>query len=539
MRASLFLVLLGLMSGVPASGRQMISPQSIEQVRPPSSPGIVNNSVAQVMQNRADRLGIPANDNRRASTLRNMGNAAGTIARRIAPAAAAGALIGFGMLMVDQLTDAGDFVDRNTPLPESMANGQATPDEINPTAYRRDGNGRLLTRGKWFFPANKEYPPLFPNNPGDPTRYASETGGCLAAELAITLHCMADAVASQFENLRDINGQPVPWGVSNISCVRLGDKACWNFGLHIRRAQYRRADGILDQEREFDYPGNGANYIHAGFNNFSAFCHPPDNRSRTRFQFGVARNGGCLPEGEFLRDIKGWVPTPRYTFPNSLPADWNNTPLSPDALAKLVNEIWRNASEQPGYAGLPYSASDPITRDDVQRLYQTRPDLMPTVGDMVSPVASGAVGQAQAFPEVAFPANGTRTATDPGYVADPGTSVLPGTGTNPGTTPGTTPGTGTTPQTINATVDLGPDPNIGEPAADPTKPEDIINPWFNWFPTVTWPGGGQCPLGEFHALERDFNTQSVCDFAEQQRAALSAAFLVMWTLTAAGIVLRA
>lgn len=60
--------------------------------------------------------------------------------------------------------------------------------------------------------------------------------------------------------------------------------------------------------------------------------------------------------------------------------------MSYESMALMVNQMWKHASSQPGYSGLPYSASNPVTTSHVQQWAQSNPTLYPKVSELASPV---------------------------------------------------------------------------------------------------------------------------------------------------------
>lgn len=85
--------------------------------------------------------------------------------------------------------------------------------------------------------------------------------------------------------------------------------------------------------------------------------------------------------------------------------------VSPEVMATIANNVWKQASEQAGYDGIPYSESYPITKNDVATLGSNSP----SVGDFVMPDSS--------------------LGTDP----EPDTGTTPDTSTGDGSVIGTNP----------------------------------------------------------------------------------------------------
>ncbi|WP_186083331.1 hypothetical protein [Burkholderia gladioli] len=206
------------------------------------------------------------------------------------------------------------------------------------------------------------------------------------------------------------------------------------------------------------------------------------------------------------------------------------TPLDPMTLAQLANQTWQQAANQPGYQGLPYSVTQPISYNDVQPWAQANPASVPQVGDLFTP------------------------ASDPGSASvsiDP--AVQPGqTGsTNPASNPSATAGNDVnvvnTPNvnvTNKVSVDLGPDPGVGSPSLEATPTISmILSPLVNLLPDLKhWAvpaHGAACPEPSFSVLGHSFTLTAQCDLAESNRTAIYTAFAAMFTLAALFVVLRA
>jgi hypothetical protein len=212
-----------------------------------------------------------------------------------------------------------------------------------------------------------------------------------------------------------------------------------------------------------------------------------------------------------------------YTLPQTIPGSELGKPADPATMAQVANKLWQKAANTTGYAGIPYSTTDPITAADMTKLQQTRPDLWPTVGDLTAPIAEGAVAGTP-ITSIPMPANGTKTATDPGYVAEPAK------GTNPSTQPltnlGTDPGT--------------PAPDVG---TDTPTAQSIVDPLFDWFPSISGMSlsvpGGSCPTDTLDIWGQHLVLDQHCAFFERYASIIAAAMLAVWTMAAAVVLLRA
>lgn len=189
--------------------------------------------------------------------------------------------------------------------------------------------------------------------------------------------------------------------------------------------------------------------------------------------------------------------------------------VNPAILADLANDAWRDAAAVPGYAGLPYDASDPITPTDVEQWQQNNPSAYPNVGDAVNPQPSapgGGVGDPFTLP------NGS-----------PGGGNAPVTPTNPSTEP---------------LANLGPDPGIGAPGLEATPTaQQIMAPVLNLFPNlksfVVPSHSAECPKPSMTLFGKTMVLDAHCSVLEGVRATLFACMALVWVLVSLFIVLRA
>jgi hypothetical protein len=200
---------------------------------------------------------------------------------------------------------------------------------------------------------------------------------------------------------------------------------------------------------------------------------------------------------------------------NNLSAQELAKPLNPELVAVLADKTWRDAAAQPGYSGLPYLATDPISSTEVDAWRQANPSSWPTVQDYVSP-------QPSANSPWSMPVNPTATSQNP--------------------TSGTS--TSTNPAAQSPLVNLGPDPGIGSPALESTPTaQQILQPLLNLFPdfkSLVIPSHqATCPKPSISAFGKTFVLESHCNLAEQVRTPLFSIMAAVWAMTAAFIVLRA
>lgn len=201
---------------------------------------------------------------------------------------------------------------------------------------------------------------------------------------------------------------------------------------------------------------------------------------------------------------------------SSVPAATLAQPIDYQAMALIINDLWKRAAAQEGYAGLPYQLDKPVTATEVETWAVANPSVYPTVQQLVDPVSSPASGFAPS------------TTTAPGSSVTPATSASPGNVTNS--------------NAAQPKIDLGGDPNIGAPTLDAP---DWLQPLLNMLPgwrTATFTAQGECmkPRFDFRpVIPAVIEMHSHCDLFEQNRALLSVVMSVVWVMVAAFIVLRA
>ena len=203
---------------------------------------------------------------------------------------------------------------------------------------------------------------------------------------------------------------------------------------------------------------------------------------------------------------------------NTIPQTELNKPLNPQLVASLANTLWQQAASQPGYAGFPYPASNPISTAEAQTWQQANPAAWPTVGNFVAPV----------------PTNTT-----------PSSYALPSNPTQPFTTPTTNPNPAVTnPASSNTLQNLGPDPATPAPTLEPTPTaQSIIQPILNllpdlknYHPSIT---SGQCPRPTLNLFGSTQTLESHCKVFEDNKLVIRSAMILAFTMAALFIVLSA
>jgi hypothetical protein len=191
---------------------------------------------------------------------------------------------------------------------------------------------------------------------------------------------------------------------------------------------------------------------------------------------------------------------------DALPQEAKDARISPELLAEEANRHWIDAASQPGYDGVPFDVSKPVTNADLIPHRDAHPNDWPRTSDLVGVIPTSPVPIQPTNP-------------NPDQVNPPSSAVK---------------------------VDLGPDPGIKEPTLEQTPTDifkpvaDLLKPWTDWtMPTHTQ----QCPTWQAapsiagHSFSLDLSYH--CTLADQYRAVITAAALLLWTLIAAFIVLSA
>lgn len=188
--------------------------------------------------------------------------------------------------------------------------------------------------------------------------------------------------------------------------------------------------------------------------------------------------------------------------------------LNPQLVAAIANQAWQQAASAPGYQGLPYSYSDPITAADANTWRNSNVGAWPSVGDFVSPFPNGSTGTSPSNPPFTLPS--------PGEAVSP---VNPGTGSQ---------------------INLGSDPGIGAPTLEPTPTgAQILAPITGLMPDLknfqVPSHQGECPRPEFDiaVLNTHVRMDAHCNLFEEVRGLLYNGSLVAWLIAALFIVLSA
>jgi hypothetical protein len=227
-------------------------------------------------------------------------------------------------------------------------------------------------------------------------------------------------------------------------------------------------------------------------------------------------NSGCQPYAAVQGvNITGATPQQAVT---TLPQSELNKPLNPAVVAALANRAWQQAASQPGYDGLPYLQSNPITAPEVQRWIDNNPTFAPRVGDFVSP---NPVTSSQPNPW-GLPSNPTQSVTTPVSPVNPNV---------------------TNPAAQNPLTNLGSDPGIGSPTLEtPPTAQQILDPVLNMLPghrTFTASSHqGTCPKPTIN-LYGSHVMDAHCTLIDQNKGVIQGAMTFAWAVIALFIILSA
>lgn len=186
-------------------------------------------------------------------------------------------------------------------------------------------------------------------------------------------------------------------------------------------------------------------------------------------------------------------------------------PLTATQLALLYNALLMSAASQPGYIGVPFSASDPITSAEVQAQLNK-------------------LGK-------------TATFADLFAKAGVGNQLSIGTSNQPQPIPQPTPNPGTRPGEEKDDKDIDDEPKYPE-LESPTA-RQILEPFNQFFPQLKnfhlADRAVQCPTWEGHIdyLNIDVRLDKHCQYVEQNKAVITSLILLIWGIVALRILLSA
>jgi hypothetical protein len=278
----------------------------------------------------------------------------------------------------------------------------------------------------------------------------------------------------------------------------------------------------------WEFSGNGTPALFGAW--MSHFEASPDNPNDSSYPADYGAQVSTQLSGVIVDDSVKPVMSPNLDGVYqavSTNSDAMKQPVSQQTIAQIADAAWRNAAAQPGYAGQPYSASNPITADDVATWQQANPTAVPTLGDMLTPAQNPTV-----YPD-GVPISPTVTVTGPS--------------TNPTPTGDQNVNVVNTPNVnvVNTVrVDFGTDPNVASPTLEATPTgSQILQPLTSLFPEFrsfqTPQHVGTCPKPSFDVFGKSVVMDAQCTIAEQHRASLAAVMMVVWLLVGLFILLSA
>lgn len=228
---------------------------------------------------------------------------------------------------------------------------------------------------------------------------------------------------------------------------------------------------------------------------------------------------------------------------SALPSSELSGAADPDTTADMINAVWYQASQQSGYAGVPYPSTNPIQSSDVTTWEGNNSGFAPTLGDDLG-VGSGVGSQG----------NGASSSTA-GYVPQSGLAS-DGTGPSSSTSGGTTSGgatsgtsgsssdtstsgaSGTTSATSDTADLCADDPSasacasLGTVTAGSLPASSVsvsLSPW------AIGPSSGACPppqTVQVFGSTLSFDYSPLCSFATQ----VSPLFVALCAIAAAFII---
>lgn len=182
-------------------------------------------------------------------------------------------------------------------------------------------------------------------------------------------------------------------------------------------------------------------------------------------------------------------------------------PLPAKVVADIADAAFRKAASQPGYNGVPYSMSDPITAADVENFRAANPTFpVATIGDLAGTIStSDPLGQASSSPSTGTPVNPAASAP---------------------------------------LMNLGADPGIGSPKLEATPTgEQILQPLKQLMPDLrnfqVPAHQATCPRATFNLFGKTVVMDGHCTVLEGVRGELYNAMVLVFLLAALFIVLSA
>jgi len=500
---------------------------------------VINRAEAAIVSRVAIARGFAANDPRIAATMTAMGDTTATL-----NVASTGAALGLGFLGAPVwltiaaglgVLVAGSAIALHLATDSS---GQQVATGTVTVARSQDGKSVLVTQPEPkslmdSYPGGAPAPlQPAPSNMQDPVSHGMQFQGAVQYH---TASCMAGALCSQYPAMPSGQLNFVRDYGSTVLVVRsLADVQAYD----AYEQQYNSAGGVLGRS---GYDNGTYDAL-----NTTVYWKPnADGTAVTLYEDRLYKEhdqSGNPVLNTYSQPATWWLPGPgvkpisghdlSQIYPQLTDAA-KKAQLDPMTLAQMVNMTWQRASMQPGYEGLPYTVSSPVTTADVQPWVQANPSAAPTLDDLFRPASDPATQTVPISPTVT---PSTSPSTDP--------STNPGT--NPSTDPATDPGTNpcAVPHACVMDVDVRGDPGTPAPTLENTPTIDmILGPIFNLFPDLkawTVPAhAGACPQPSFEAFGHSYTLTTHCELAEKYRAEIATVMTAAFALAALFIVLGA
>lgn len=512
---------------------------------------VINRAEAAIISRVAISRGFAANDPRIAATLTSMGQAS-TALNVVSTGVAVG--LGFAGAPVWLTIAAGlGVIAAGTAIAGGLASNGSP---VGSLAFVNDSTGKLQLKlnsntnpsitSPGVSATMAQYGALAN---GQPHLYADP--GCMPSGLCAAFPVRPASVPMYFklQNYGSNGGADVIDSVY-YSLDELANNVVLYNGLksgQTRTYAYGQLDGVLTDSVSWITPptwetaANGNTRLHGRFT-YQTTCSPPSSSFDCSLLVPTyATNGpqtgdwysNVDPYPSGLTIDPSFIPAPpgppEAIYP-AMPAALANSQLDPATLANLTNATWSQAAAQPGYQGVPYSVTQPITAADVAPWAQTNPQSVPNIGDLFRPAADPGVSTVTISPTV-----------------QPGDASAPSSSSSPSATPGNDVNVVNTPNVnvVNKiSVDLGADPGVQSPTLEATPTISmILSPLLNLLPDLkSWAvpaHSASCPEPSFTLLGHSYTMTAQCDLAEANRTAIYSAFAAMFALAALFIVLRA
>lgn len=420
----------------------------VQEVRAQAAPAfnsVVNNAVGKIIQYKAGAQGLAANSNVVAATMNGVGGAASVVAAGVASSLVAGTAIAWLPL-----------------LATAAAVGVTTVVVTAGVQWAFGSDGKVTVSGaavpqqQYQIPAatagTKYYATTDPNGKlvGGTTMQAAAEA-YLDAYRTNNSGCVSGSIASgNCKTVAQVYGSPISYSSPLCSSSTLSCTYTYSGGPYGPTAK-SSSIGLY-----------GPTYSQAA---------APSGCATGTWSAGscISLSSDAMAQ---LSASNGPTPQTLSQAIAAVPSSVQSQALDAGLLATMANKLWQQAAQIPGYQGLPYSMSNPITAADVSAWQAANPSLYPSVGDALSPVAPAATA-GTAIPVVPMPNTAVQTS--------PTTTPSTNPATNPSTTVTVSPQAG--PVTIDVTLNLGPDPGVQQPALEQTPTaQSILDPITSLLP---------------------------------------------------------